>query len=111
MFTTHDRDSPHYTEFWREERTRWDRGEQDARLIELGDLVVIDSRHPTYIYIPSRADVRGLIADAGLIFVEGRLRSEVAVESEAVRMLNSECRMWVVRRPDERVSEHEEVKG
>ena len=109
VFTTHDRDSPSYTEFWREEGARWDRGEQDARLIEFGDLVVIDSRHPTYIYIPSRADVRGLIAEAGLIFVEGRLRSEVAVESEPVRRFNSECRMWVVRRPGE-CHEHEEVK-
>ena len=84
-------------------------GEQDARLIEFGDLVVIDSRHPTYIYIPSRADVRGLIADAGLIFVKGRVRSEVAVESEPVRRFNSECRMWVVRRQGES-QEHEEVK-
>ena len=109
VFTTHDRDSPDYTEFWREERARWDQGEQDPCLVEFGDLVVIDSRHPTYVYIPSRADVRGLIAEAGLIFVEGRLRSEVAVESEPVRRFNSECRMWVVRRPGE-CQEHEEVK-
>ena len=109
VFTTHDRDSPDYTEFWREERARWDQGEQDPCLVEFGDLVVIDSRRPTYIYIPSRADVRGLLADAGLIFVEGRLRSEVAVESEPVRRFNSECRMWVVRRPRE-CQEHEEVK-
>ena len=49
------------------------------------------------------------LADAGLIFVEGRVRSEVAVESEPVRRFNSECRMWVVRRPGE-CQEHEEVK-
>ena len=99
VFSTHDRGLPSFREFWREEKAKWDRGEQDPRLIEFGDRVVVDSRHPTYIYIPSDVDVRELIVDAGLTFVEGRLRSEVAVEDEAVRKFNSDCRMWVVRRP------------
>ena len=110
VFSTHDRGLPSFREFWREEKAKWDRGEQDPRLIEFGDRMVIDSRCTIYLHIPSPNEVKHLIAEAGLIFVEGRLRSEVAVESEAVRRFNSECRMWVVRRPDERVSEHEEVQ-
>ena len=109
VLTTHDRDASGFVEFWREERVRWDRGEQDPRLIEFGDRIIVDSRHPTYIHIPSRAEVRSLIVDAGLIVVEGRVRSEVAVENEAARMSSEECRMWVVRRP-EGCQEHEEVK-
>ena len=101
IFTTHDRESPRWVEFWRDERARWDRGEQDARLLEFGDRIIPDSGVMTYIHIPARAEVRRLIADAGLVLVEDRLRSEVALESEAARKFSAECRMWVVRRPEE----------
>ena len=110
VFSTHDRDLPRHSEFWREERVRWDRGEQDPRLIEFGDRIIVGAHPPTYLHIPSCAEVERLIASAGLVLVEGRLRSQVAVEDQTTRKLNSECRMWVVRRPDERVSEHEEVQ-
>lgn len=109
VFSTHDRDLPRHNEFWRDERARWDREAEDPRLIEFGDRIILGAHPPTYLHIPSPAEVRSLIANAGLIVVEGRLRSEVAVESEPVRRFNSECRMWVVRRPGE-CQEHEEVK-
>ena len=109
VFSTHDRASSRHTEFWREERVRWDRQEQDPRLIEFGDRIIVGAHPPTYLHIPSSADVRSLVAEAGLTLVEGRLRSEVAVEDDARPELNSECRMWVVRRPEE-CQEHEEVK-
>ena len=101
IFTTHDRASPRFVEFWREERARWDRGEQDARLLEFGDRIIPDSGVMTYIHIPARAEVARLVADAGLVLVEDRLRSELALESEAARKFSAECRMWVVRRPEE----------
>ena len=101
VFTTHDRDLPRWVDFWREERDRWDRGNQDPRLLEFGDRIIPDSGLPTYIHIPARAEVRSLIADAGLDLVEDRLRSEVANESEAIRKISAECRLWVVRRPQE----------
>ena len=50
IFTTHDRDSPGFVEFWREERARWDRGEHDSRLAQFGDRLLIDSRR---LHIPS----------------------------------------------------------
>ncbi|MCY3895538.1 MAG: class I SAM-dependent methyltransferase [Chloroflexi bacterium] len=102
IFTTHDRASPRFLEFWREERARWDRGEQDARLLEFGDRIIPDSGVLTYIHIPARTEVARLIANAGFILVEDRLRSELAEESEAIRKFSAECRMWVVRRPPER---------
>ncbi len=99
VFTTHDRDLPRHIEFWREERAKWSAGNQDPQLIEFGDRIIVDSSRPTYIHIPSRSEVEGLVADAGMELVEGRLRSEVAEEDESRPELNSECRMWVVRRP------------
>ncbi len=101
LFTTHDRDAPGFEEFWKDERARWDAGEQDPQIIEFGDLVVVDSRHPTYLHFPSRDEVGRLVADAGLALVEGKLRSDVAVDSEAARKFNSNCMMWVAQRPDQ----------
>ena len=100
LFTTHDRDDPKFRQFWIEERARWDAGEQDPQLIEFGDLVIVDSGHPTYLHFPSRDEVGSLVADAGLVLVEGRLRSDVAIDSEAARRFNSNCMMWVAQRPD-----------
>ncbi len=100
VFTTHDRASPRFVEFWREERARWDRGEQDSRLLDFGDRIIPDAGILTYIHIPARDEVIRLIADAGLILVENKLRSELALESEAIRNFSAECRMWVVRRPE-----------
>ena len=100
VFTTHDRDLPRWVDFWRDERDRWDRGEQDPRLLEFGDRMIADSGLLTYIHIPARAEVASLIAVAGLDLVEDSLRSEITVESEAIRKTSAECRMWVVRRPE-----------
>ena len=99
VFTTHDRVLPRWVDFWRDERARWDRGDQDPRLLEFGDRIIPDSGLLIYIHIPARAEVRSLIADAGFDLAEDRLRSEVATESEAIRTISAECRMWVVRRP------------
>ena len=101
IFTTHDRALPRWVDFWRDERARWDRGDQDPRLLEFGDRIIPDSGLLIYIHIPARAEVRSLIADAGFDLVEDRLRSEVATESEAIRKISAECRMWVVSRPEE----------
>ncbi len=100
LFTTHDRDDPRYAMLWDEERARWKAGEQDPQLIEFGDLIIIDSRSPTYLHFPSRDEVGRLVADADLVLVEGKLRSGVAVDSEAARKFNSDCMMWVAQRPD-----------
>lgn len=102
VFTTHDRASPRFLDFWREERARWDRGEQDARLLDFGDRLIPDAGFLTYIHIPVRSEVARLIADAGFSLIEDMLRSDLAVESEAIRRFSAECHMWVVRRPRER---------
>ena len=100
VFSTHDRGIARWEQFWREERARWDRGEQDPRLIEFGDRIVVDTPRPIYLHIPSCSEVERLVTEAGLVVVEGRVRSDVAPGDEAIRMLDSNCRMWVAQRPD-----------
>ena len=57
IFSTHDRSSPTFAEFWSAEEAIWDRGAQDPRLLEFGDRIVDDGGRPTFvqgiIYFPS----------------------------------------------------------
>ena len=101
IFTTHDRyGSDDFTEFWREEEARWKRGEQDPRLVEFGDRIVIDDgRTETFLHIPTRAEVERAVERAGLAVIEDADRSEVCEDTDAARAFVSACRMWVVRRP------------
>ena len=96
---THARAVPRWVSSWRDEPYRWDRGEQDPRLLEFGDRIVDDSHLSTYIHISARAEIRSLVANADFSLVHDRLRSTVANESDAVREFSAECRMRVVRRP------------
>ena len=80
-------------------RTNGVGGKQDPRLSEYGDRIIADSGYPTFIHIPSHCEVRSLISDVGLQLVEGKPRSEISPENQAVLEFTPECIMWVARVP------------
>ena len=58
LFTTHDRDwSPTERALWRLEAARWERGEQDPRLLEFGDRYFSDDTGRTFMHLPDRAEI------------------------------------------------------
>ena len=60
LFTTHDRDgSPAERALWRLETERWQKGEQDPRLVEFGDRYFTDEAGPTFMHLPDRAENPG----------------------------------------------------
>ena len=101
IFTTHERyGSREFDEFWREEEARWKRGEQDRRLVEFGDRIVIDDgRTPTFLHFPTRDEVANAVGQAGLVVLEDADRSDVCEDTEATKAFVPACRMWVVERP------------
>ncbi len=98
IFSTHDRCSGAFAEYWRAEKTRWELGEQDPRLLEYGDRIIDDAGRPTFFHVPSRTQVRELIAGAGLDLIDEAARVAIAQESAAVCRFTPECRFWVARR-------------
>jgi len=98
LFTTHDRSSAQFGEFWEAERKRWARGEQDARLGEFGDRIVPTAEGELFIHIPTEDEVREDLAATGWNEVLSAPRREVARESMTVRDFADECRFWVVSR-------------
>ncbi len=99
LFTTHDRDSsPMERAYWRLETARWERGEQDARLVELGDRYFEDEAGRTFMHLPDRAEILADLAATGWAHAYDEMRPKLAKESKAVRDFSDECRFWVAKR-------------
>ena len=99
LFTTHDRNhSPAERVMWRLEAARWERGEQDERLVEFGDRYFEDETGRTFMHLPDREEILADLAATGWTHEHDVLRREIALESEAVREFSDECRFWVGRR-------------
>ena len=99
LFTTHDRDSS-LTEraLWRLEALRWERGEQDPRLVEFGDRYFEDESGRTFMHLPDRAEILADLAATGWTHEFDAMRRDVATESRAVLDFSDECRFWLGRR-------------
>ncbi len=100
LFTTHDRDnSPTERALWRLEALRWERGEQDPRLLEFGDRYFEEAgTGRTFMHLPDRAEILADLAATGWTPVFDALRRQIAAESPAVRAFSDECRFWVAHR-------------
>jgi SAM-dependent methyltransferase len=100
LFTTHDRDhSRAERAAWRLEARRWERGEQDPRLVEFGDRYFDDDTGSrTFMHLPDRAEILEDLAATGWTHEHDILRSAVAKESAAVEDFSDECRFWAARR-------------
>lgn len=97
LFTTHLRGED--GEFWQEEMESWQKGKQDSRLNEFGDLVFPDtiSEIPVdgFIHVPTRDEVLEDLFRAGLQAVYIRARSDIVTESPAVAAQTNNCVFWV----------------
>ena len=100
LFTTHDRDaSPTERALWRLEALRWERGEQDPRLVEFGDRYFEEARTGrTFMHLPDRAEILADLAATGWAHTFDAMRSEVAREPRTVHEFSDECRFWVAHR-------------
>ncbi len=100
LFTTHDRDySPTERALWRLEAIRWERGEQDPRLVEFGDRYFEEAgTGRTFMHLPDRREILDDLAATGWTHEYDAARTTVAKESRAVRDFSDECRFWVARK-------------
>jgi SAM-dependent methyltransferase len=101
LFTTHDRNSSAAEQaLWRLEALRWERGEQDPRLVEFGDRYFEDEAGNTFMHLPDRREILEDLAASGWEHRFDALRAEIARESAAVRDFSDECRFWAAARGD-----------
>jgi hypothetical protein len=100
LITTHDRDQNQVERaLWRLEALRWERGEQDPRLLEFGDRYFDEAGvGRTFMHLPDRAEILADLAATGWTHTYDALRKVVAKESRAVRDFSDECRFWVAHK-------------
>jgi SAM-dependent methyltransferase len=99
LFTTHDRDSSKIERaLWRGEAGRWERGEQDPRLIEFGDRYFEDDTGRTFMHLPDRAEILADLAATGWDHEFDAMRAKIAPEARPVTAFSDECRFWIARR-------------
>ena len=100
LFTTHDRDStPTERALWRLEALRWERGEQDPRLVEFGDRYFEEAgTGRTFMHLPDRAEILADLAATGWTHEFDAMRTQVAKEPRPVLDFSDECRFWMARK-------------
>ena len=100
LFTTHDREQNQVERaLWRLEALRWERGEQDPRLLEFGDRYFEEAgTGRTFMHLPDRAEILADLSATGWTHTYDALRKVVAKESRAVRDFSDECRFWVAHK-------------
>lgn len=102
LITTHDRDDSRAERaLWRLEAGRWERGEQDPRLVEFGDRYFNDDNGGrTFMHLPTRTEILEDFAATGWSHVFDSMRRDLARESKAVKDFSDECRFWVAVRSE-----------
>lgn len=99
LFTTHDRDhSRAERASWKLETLRWEKGQQDPRLVEFGDRYFEDDVGRTFMHLPDRTEILEDLAAAGWTHTYDVMRSDLTRESRAVQDFSDECRFWVAQR-------------
>ncbi len=99
LFTSHDRNSSSTERaLWRLERIRWQRGEQDPRLVEFGDRYFEEAgTGRTFMHLPDRREILDDLAATGWTHEFDCMRSKLSRESKPVRDFSDECRFWIAR--------------
>ena len=99
LFTTHDRNSSSTERaLWRLETIRWERGEQDPRLVDFGDRYFEEAgTGRTFMHLPDRREILDDLAATGWHHEFDSMRSKLSRETKAVRDFSDECRFWIAR--------------
>ena len=102
MFTTHDMNIPQFIDYWNEERDKWEKGEQDRRLLEYGDLIYSepDANGDTvcFIHIPVDGEVETYLKESGFHLLYHELRSNICEENKKVLEHSADCRFWIAKK-------------
>ena len=96
-FTTHNRVSEKFHDFWLEEEQRWKEGKQAPGLDEFGDRIADSPHGPHFIHIPIREEILADLAETGWRYEADVPRADIANESEEVRLFGDDCRFWVAQ--------------
>lgn len=98
LFTGHDRGVARNAAHWAEEKARWGKGKQDPALDAFGDYNHATPQGRMFIHAADAEEMRDLLATEGFDVLETAMRSEIALESAAVREFSDDTRFWAAEK-------------
>lgn len=102
VFTTHDMNNPQFIDYWNEEYDKWQKDEQDKRLLEYGDLIFSKPDDygdaVSFIHVPLDGEVETYLKTSGFHLINNELRSNICEEKTEVLDFSADCRFWVAKK-------------
>ncbi|ADE53927.1 class I SAM-dependent methyltransferase [Coraliomargarita akajimensis] len=98
VFTSHDRASARYQQFWSEEAGRWQADQQSKDLDDFGDRAEATDLGQHFMHVPSVEEMTEQLEGAGFRIEAHAMRSQLANEPQAVREFSDDCRFWIVEK-------------
>ena len=102
IFTTHDNNSPEFIDYWTEEKIKWEKGLQDKRLYEYGDLIF--QKHAEYgdainfVHVPQDNEIEEGLEQSGFSVIYKENRSRICEETDAVKNFSADCLFWIAEK-------------
>lgn len=101
IFTTHDREKEkQYLDFWKEEKDKWDLGNQNPALFEFGDIIAKSKNESReiFVHIPNQDEVKELLEKNNFDVIETFYRSDKFNERKLIKSKSGECRFWIAKK-------------
>ncbi len=102
IFTTHDINNPDFLEYWKEEKRRWETGNQDKRLYEYGDLIFSKPDEYgdaiSFVHVPLHGEIEKCLNETGFKLIYNENRSNICDESKEVKEFSVDCQFWIAEK-------------
>lgn len=98
VFTSHDRERSAHQQFWTQEAQRWQNATQKAELDDFGDRAEATHHGAHFMHVPTVAEMQEVLERVGFRVEATVMRSELAIEPQAVEDFSDDCRFWVVQK-------------
>lgn len=105
IFTTHDINNTKFLDYWKAEKEKWEKGIQDNRLYEYGDMIF--SKQTEYgdavcfVHIPSTGEIGKYLDETGFELIYQANRNLICNEKESVKNISDDCIFWIVQKRKE----------
>lgn len=100
IFTSHDLNgNKDYQQFWDEEKTRWDLGQNNKQLYEYGDLIDSEiDKDDSFIHFPTDDEIYEMAKEEGFKVEFSDFRDNIAHEHEKIKNFSENTKFWVFKK-------------
>jgi len=99
IFTAHDNNmETKHKEFWKEEKERWDKGMQNTKLWDFGDMLNENEINPSFIHISTYNETFNMLQQTNFSLIETKMKTEICETPEIEEQFFGQTRFWIVKK-------------